>query len=93
MSAGIRYWTTTKLSRRVHRKLNFVKHLFLFYRKQAWLWSLGDAYRIKDRPRYMSSLGMNSAIETIGHNPLRYSIGDNNNNEVCFIFDLIFVLF
>lgn len=23
--------------------------------KQAWLWSLGDTYRIKDRPRYMSS--------------------------------------
>ncbi|CAF3535067.1 unnamed protein product [Adineta steineri] len=50
--------------------------------KQAWLWSLGDMYRVKDRPRYMSSFGINSAMDTIGHNPLRYSIGgDNNNNE------------
>ncbi len=41
----------------------------------------------------MSSFGMNSAIETIGHNPLRYSIGDNNNNnnEVCFVFDFKFL--
>jgi cell division cycle 14 len=49
--------------------------------KQAWLWSLGDAYRIKDRPRFTSSFGMNSSIDTIGQNPLRYSIGDNNNNN------------
>ncbi len=64
---------------------SFLKiNIVLFGRKQAWLWSLGDAYRIKDRPRYMSSFGMNSALDTIGPNPLRYSVGDNNNNnEVC----------
>ncbi|CAF2569255.1 unnamed protein product [Rotaria sp. Silwood2] len=48
--------------------------------KQAWLWSLGDTYRTKDRPRYMSYFGTNSSMDTVGHNPLRYSIGDNNNN-------------
>ncbi len=58
-------------------------------RKQPWLWSLGDTYRIKDRPRYISAFGGNSAMDTSSHNPLRYSIsnviGDNNNNnnEVC----------
>ncbi|CAF0923864.1 unnamed protein product [Adineta ricciae] len=49
--------------------------------KQAWLWSLGDMYRIKDRPRYMSSYGVNSAMDTTGLGPLRYSIGDSNNNN------------
>ncbi|CAF0865094.1 unnamed protein product [Rotaria sordida] len=49
--------------------------------KQAWLWSLGDTYRIKDRPRYMSYFGTNSIMDTIGQNPLHYSIGDNNNNN------------
>jgi hypothetical protein len=50
--------------------------------KQAWLWSLGDTYRIKDRPRYMSAFGGNSAMDTSSPNPLRYSvIGDNNNIE------------
>ncbi|CAF1320383.1 unnamed protein product [Adineta ricciae] len=49
--------------------------------KQAWLWSLGDTYRIKDRPRYMSSYGINSAMDTTGLGPLRYSIGDSNNNN------------
>jgi len=30
---------------------------------------------------------MNSSMDTIGQNPLRYSVGDNNNNnEVSFIF-------
>jgi hypothetical protein len=57
----------------------------LLYRKQAWFWSLGDASRIKDRPRYTSSFGMNSSIDTTGQNPLRYSIGDYNNNEVEFL--------
>ncbi|UJR28276.1 hypothetical protein I4U23_009526 [Adineta vaga] len=53
--------------------------------KQAWLWSLGDMYRIKDRPRYMSTYGINSTMDTTGHNLLRYSIGDsNNNNDVIF---------
>lgn len=62
------------------------------FRKQAWIWSLGDAYRIKDRPRFMSSFGMNSTMDTLGHNPLRYSIGDNNNNnynEVCYLLNSI----
>ncbi len=54
----------------------------MFYRKQAWLWSLGDTYRIKDRPRYMSAFGGNSAMDTSTHNSLGYSIGDNNNIEV-----------
>jgi len=58
--------------------------LVLICRKQAWLWSLGDVYRIKDRPRYVSSFGINSTMDTTGHNPLRYSIGDNT--EVCFVF-------
>jgi hypothetical protein len=68
----------------------------VFYRKQAWLWSLGDTYRIKDRPRYMSSFGTNSVMDSSLNNPLRYSIGgDNNNNnnynEVCvFVFRNIF---
>jgi hypothetical protein len=58
--------------------------------KQAWLWSLGDTYRIKDRPRYMSTFSGNSAMDTSNFNPLRYSIGnvvgDNNNIEVCLTF-------
>jgi hypothetical protein len=58
------------------------KRKFIDYRKQGWLWSLGDTYRIKDRPRYMSAFGGNSAMDTSTHNPLRYSIGDNNNIEV-----------
>ncbi|CAM4742975.1 unnamed protein product [Rotaria magnacalcarata] len=49
--------------------------------KQAWLWSLGDTFRIKDRPRYTSYFGTNSSMDTIGPNPLRYSIGDNNNHN------------
>ncbi|CAF3360316.1 unnamed protein product [Rotaria sp. Silwood1] len=49
--------------------------------KQAWLWSLGDTYRIKDRPRYMSYFGTNSSMDTFAHHPFRYSIGDNNNNN------------
>ena len=53
-------------------------------RKQAWLWSLGDAYRVKDRPRYVSSFTSSPSMDTGGHNPLRYSIGnvigENNNN-------------
>ncbi|CAF3967910.1 unnamed protein product [Rotaria sp. Silwood2] len=52
--------------------------------KQAWLCSLGDAYRIKDRPRYTSTVSTNS-MDTNTHNPLRYSIsnviGDYNNIE------------
>ena len=51
-------------------------------RKQAWLWSLGDAYRIKDRPRYTSTFGLNSSMDTTSPNPLRYSLGDNNNNNI-----------
>ncbi|CAF0887483.1 unnamed protein product [Rotaria sp. Silwood1] len=53
--------------------------------KQVWLCSLGDTYRIKDRPRYTSSVGVNSSMDTTMHNPLRYSIsnviGDYNNIE------------
>ncbi|CAF4581759.1 unnamed protein product [Rotaria socialis] len=49
--------------------------------KQAWLWSLGDTFRIKDRPRYTSYFGTNSSMDTIGLNPLRYSVGDNNNHN------------
>ncbi|CAF1559909.1 unnamed protein product [Rotaria magnacalcarata] len=53
--------------------------------KQAWIWSLGDAYRTKDRPRYTSTLGGNSTMDTSFQNPLRYSItnviGDYNNIE------------
>jgi hypothetical protein len=67
--------------------LNLDEKKFLVYRKQAWLWSLGDTYRIKDRPRYMSAFGGNSAMDTSSPNPLRYSvIGDNNNIEVCDLF-------
>jgi hypothetical protein len=54
---------------------------------------LGDSYRIKDRPRYMSSFGTNTVMDTNLHNPLRYSVGDNNNNnnEVRLIFRNIFM--
>ncbi|CAF4465039.1 unnamed protein product, partial [Rotaria magnacalcarata] len=38
--------------------------------KQAWIWSLGDAYRTKDRPRYTSTLGGNSTMDTSFQNPL-----------------------
>ena len=57
----------------------------VFLRKQAWLWSLGDTYRIKDRPRYMSAYGGNSAMDTGTSNSLRYSVGNvpGDNNEVC----------
>ena len=58
-----------------------MNYAFSFSSKQAWLWSLGDAYRIKDRPRYTSTFGLNTAMDTTGPNPLRYSIGDNNNNN------------
>ncbi|CAF4856088.1 unnamed protein product, partial [Rotaria socialis] len=54
--------------------------------KQAWIWSLGDAYRTKDRPRYTLTLGGNSTVDASFQNPLRYSInnviGDYNNIEV-----------
>ncbi len=70
--------------------------MFIDYRKQAWLWSLGDTYRIKDRPRYMSAFSGNSAMDTSSHNPLRYSIRNvivyNNNNEVCDYFLLSFLI-
>ncbi len=65
------------------------KRKFINSRKQAWLWSLGDTYRIKDRPRYMSGFGGNSAMDTSSQNSLRYSIGniigDNTNVEVCIV--------
>lgn len=84
MSARLCYRTTAELSGRVRREL--INDLFndLFsHRKQPWLWSLGDTYRIKDRPRYMSYYGTNSAMDTTAQSQLRYSVGDNNNNEVC----------
>ena len=62
--------------------------IFIFicsiYRKQAWLWSLGDTHRTKDRQRYMSYFGMNSTMDTIGHSSHRYSIGDNNEVDHSF---------
>ncbi|CAF0908973.1 unnamed protein product [Rotaria sordida] len=53
--------------------------------KQTWLCSLGDTYRIKDRPRYTPTIDTNSIMDTNIHNPLRYLlgnvIGDYNNEE------------
>jgi hypothetical protein len=77
--------------------LHFKNRKFIDYRKQAWLWSLGDTYRIKDRPRYMSAFTGNSAMDTSSYNSIRYSIGnvisDNNNIEVCeFSFNRFFLL-
>jgi len=79
--------------------LHFNNRKFIDYRKQAWLWSLGDTYRIKDRPRYMSAFSGNSAMDTSTYNSIRYSIGnviaDNNNIEVCefFFIDFFYDLF
>jgi hypothetical protein len=41
----------------------------------------------------MSSFGTNTVMDTNLHNPLRYSVGDNNNNnnEVRLIFRNIFM--
>ncbi len=65
---------------------------FVDYRKQTWFWSLGDTYRIKDRPRYMSGFGSNSSIDGGNHNSHRYVtgniVGDNNNIEVCLSFGI-----
>lgn len=48
--------------------------------KQSWIWSLGDNYRIRDRHRFISSFGMKSSTDTIGSNPLRYSLNTDNIN-------------
>jgi hypothetical protein len=67
----------------------------LIFRKQPWIWSLGDTYRTKDRPRYTSTLGGNSTMDTSFQNPLRYSIsnviGDYNNIEVRVFFFSLFL--
>jgi len=56
-------------------------------RKQAWLWSLGDTYRIKDRPRYMSGFAGMSALEPNHSNQYR-----DTNTEVR-LFDYVFESF
>ncbi|UJR21206.1 hypothetical protein I4U23_024303 [Adineta vaga] len=49
--------------------------------KQAWLWSLGDIYRTKERTRYITSYGVPATMDIGNSNSYRYLVGDNNNIE------------
>ncbi|CAF0925796.1 unnamed protein product [Adineta steineri] len=49
--------------------------------KQAWLWSLGDLHRIKDRSRNVPGFSAHSAVDLGTHNSYRYTVGENNNVE------------